>query len=179
MTLPPRPDPEGPPFPLHEIKPTATIIRRWKFLLWTTTVILVRHADRAAAGADPPLSPAGVARADLLAHMLRDLALTGVFVTQTLRSAQTGAPAAAMAGVAATQYDATDAAALASAIRTGHGGGRVLVVAHSNTVDPIAAALGAPGLGALAESQFDRMFVISRLWCGTRLVRLRYGASTP
>ncbi|MEZ5716232.1 MAG: hypothetical protein R3D85_14405 [Paracoccaceae bacterium] len=54
----------------------------------------------------------------------------------------------------------------------------MLVVAHSNTIDDIAGALGVPGLGELAESQFDRMFILSRNWCGTRLIRLRFGAPT-
>jgi broad specificity phosphatase PhoE len=143
-------------------------------------VVLIRHAEPAGgAGADPVLSAAGTARADLLAHMLQDAGLSAVFVTQFQRSVQTGTPAAATAGLVVTPYDAADAAGLATALRTGHSGGTALVVAHSNTVDDIAAALGAPGVGELGHGQFDRMFVIARSWCATRLLRLRYGAPTP
>src|SRR5262249_39721456 len=101
-----------------------------------------------------------------------------VFVTQFLRSVQTGTPAAVTAGLAVTPYTATDTGGLVTALRTSHPNETVLVVAHSNTVDDIAAGLGAPGVGELAATQFDRMFVITRTWCSTRVCRMRYGAST-
>ena len=69
--------------------------------------------------------------------------------------------------------------ALVTAIRAAQSAGPVLVVAHSNTVDDIAAALGAPGVAELTDGQFDRMYIITRSWCGTRLLRLRYGNPTP
>ena len=174
--------PSGPPEAglsgVHDIPPTATIRRKFALFLWTSTVILIRHAERGA-GADPALTAAGQARATLLAGMLQDAALSAVFVTDTLRSRQTGTPAAQGAGLQPTLYDANDAAALAATIRTNHPGRTVLVVAHSNTVDDIAAALGSAGVAQLTDTQFDRLFVISRSWCGTRLLRLRYGALTP
>lgn len=178
MAKTPSGTPEPGLIPIHDIPPTATLRRKFAAFLWTTTVVLVRHAERGA-GADPALTAAGQARATLLAQMLQDAALSAVFVTDTQRSRQTGTPAATGAGVALTQYDATDAAALAAAIRAGHPGRTVLVVAHSNTVDDIAAALGAAGVSELTDAQFDRMFVIMRSWCGTRLLRLRFGAPTP
>jgi broad specificity phosphatase PhoE len=163
----------------HEIKPTITMLRRWGLSLWGSTVIMVRHAEPVNAGTNSGLSSAGVARANLLAHMLQDAALSAVFVTQFLRSNETGTPVAAVAGLVVTPYTSTDAAGLITAIRTSHANKTVLVVAHSNTVDDIAAALGISGVGELAPTQFDRMFVITRTWCGTRLCRMRYGLSTP
>lgn len=170
--------PEAGLIPIHDIPPTATIKRKFAQFLWTSTVILVRHAERGP-GNDPALTPAGQARAALLAEMLQDANLHAVFVTDTLRSRQTGTPTAQGAGLRPTVYNATDAAALAATIRTGHSGRTVLVVAHSNTVDDIATAIGAAGVTELLDTQFDRMFVITRAWCGTRLLRLRYGAPTP
>lgn len=170
--------PEAGLFPAHDIAPTATLKRKFAAFLWTTTVVLVRHAERGA-GADPSLTPAGQARAALLAQMLQDANLGAVYVTDTQRSRQTGTPAAQAGGLALTQYDANDAAALASAIRANHSGRTVLVVAHSNTVDDIAAALGNAGVAELTDAQFDRMFILCRSWCGTRLLRLRYGTPTP
>ena len=111
--------------------------------------------------------------------MLQDTNLGAVFVTDTLRSRQTGTPAAQGASLRPTLYDANDAAALAATIRANHPGRTVLVVAHSNTVDDIAAALGVGGVPELTDTQFDCMFVLSRSWCGTRLLRLRYGTPTP
>lgn len=162
---------------IHRIDPTVTIQRKYKLLLWSSTVILVRHAEPTS-GTNPSLSAAGQARANLLHNMLQDEDLSAVFVTDTLRSAQTGQPTATDQGLALTNYAAADGAALAHTIRTGHAGRTVLVMAHSNTVDDIAGTLGVPGIGELAENQFDRMFIIARNWCGARLTRLRYGAVT-
>lgn len=139
-------------------------------------VVLVRHAERVTDGVDPALSPAGRARARLLARMLGDASVQGVYVTQLRRSRQTGAPTAAAAGVSVTEYEAHSAAALAATITTSHTSGTVLVVAHSNTVDDIGAALGAAGVGELAENEFDRMFILVRRACGTSVLRLRFGA---
>jgi phosphohistidine phosphatase SixA len=162
---------------VHKILPTATILRRYRYRLWTSTVFIVRHAEKGG-GSNPVLNSAGHARANLLAHMLQHENISGVFVTDTNRSRQTGQPAATQAGVALTQYNAIDGDEVANGIRQNHAGRSVLVVGHSNTVDDIAGALGVPGLGELAEDQFDRMFIITRSWCGSRLVRLRYGAET-
>lgn len=170
--------PEAGLFPIHDIQPTVTLRRKFARFLWTTTVVMVRHAERGA-GADPALTAAGQARATLLAQMLQDANLAAVYVTDTLRSRQTGTPAAQGAGLMPTVYNATNASALVAASRTDHPGRTVLVVAHSNTVDDIATALGAAGVTELAESQFDRMFIIARSWCGTRLLRLRFGTPTP
>ncbi|MDO8881378.1 phosphoglycerate mutase family protein [Pseudotabrizicola sp.] len=171
------PGPTRWPHTIHHIDPTATILHKYKLLLWSSTVILVRHAEKGT-GANPPLSVAGQTRANLLRDMVQDEELAAVFVTDTLRSRQTGQPTATAQGLALTLYSPTDGAALAQTIRTRHAGRAVLVVTHTNTVDDIAGALGAPGIAELAESQFDRMFVISRNWCGTRLTRLRYGTPT-
>lgn len=165
-------------FPVHKIVPTPVMRRRYRLRLWTATIILVRHADIVHTGSDPVLSPAGQTRAELLRNMLQDEGLSAVFVTDTNRSRQTGTPTATGADVALTTYPALDAAWLAARVRTYHAGQSVLVVAHSNTVDDIAAAFGAAGLLELTENHFDRMFVITRAWCTTRLVRLRFGSET-
>ena len=141
------------------------------------TVVLVRHAERVAAGQDPSLSEAGRARAELLARMLADASISAVYVTDTARSRQTGEPTAAGAGVDLVEYEALDASGLVARITATHASATVLIVAHSNTVDDIAAALGAPGAGELGENEFDRMFFIARRSCGTTLLRLRYGAT--
>ena len=52
--------------------------------------------------------------------------------------------------------------ALAHRVLREHGGGRVLVVAHSDTVNEIVEALsGSEGLAAMGEDQYDTMYVVS------------------
>lgn len=144
----------------------------------TTTVYLVRHAEKAD-GYDPALSAAGQSRAITLAHVLADAGLAAVFVTDTRRSRETAAPVAAATGLTPIRYDARDANALAATARAGHAGRAVLVVGHSNTLDDLAAAFGAAGLADLDESQYDRLYVLRLDGRRAHLVRLRYGSPTP
>lgn len=104
--------------------------------------------------------------------------MKGVYVSELLRSRQTGKPTASRAGVSLTQYVATSATALVATITASHVSGTVLVVAHSNTVDDIAGAFGASGVGELDEAEFDRMFILARRSCGTTLLRLRFGTES-
>lgn len=144
-----------------------------------TTVYLVRHGERQDSSANSPLSMAGETRAMVLSHVLRNEGITAVFVTERLRTQQTGAPAAAQVSVTPIPYSSLDAQSVVDQILANHLGGRVLVVGHSNTVDDIAAGLGAAGVAELTEDQFDRLFVIHRLSSIVHLDPLRYGAETP
>lgn len=146
-----------------------------------TTVYVVRHAEKATAPAsDPPLTAAGAARAESLAHVLTDVGIDAVFVTQFLRTQSTGAPTAAAAGVAAVQYSAGDASSVVADILSDHAGQEVLLVGHSNTVDDLLAALGVPGQPELSETSFDRLFVVHRLGSDAiHFEALRYGVPTP
>ena len=61
----------------------------------STTIIVVRHAEKEAGGGDPPLSPAGLARAELLGRMFGDVRAPGridaIYVSPTVRSQMTAA----------------------------------------------------------------------------------------
>jgi broad specificity phosphatase PhoE len=146
-----------------------------------TTVYIVRHADKdGSGGSDPALSPAGLERAKTLAYMLKQDKVKAVFVTNKLRSRQTGEPAALDSGVALQEY--SDANTVADLILANHEGKRVLVVAHSDTVKLVAARLTAslaiPAANIL-EHQYDRFYVVHRSGTKGHLDRLRYGVATP
>ena len=67
------------------------------------TVLLVRHAEKAAGGSDdPPLSPAGEARARVLAHVAGSAGVSAIYHTQYKRTQQTVAPLAAKLGLTPT-----------------------------------------------------------------------------
>jgi broad specificity phosphatase PhoE len=152
----------------------------------TTTVIVVRHAEKAMGqGDDPHLSEAGEARARALARSLADAGVTAVITTQFVRTAETAAPTAREAGVTAAvvpvKWDSvsSNAAGIAAAVR-GHRGGVVLVVGHSNTVPDIVAALGADRPVEICDSEYDRMEIVTMEAGGSaRLIETRYGAPTP
>ncbi len=144
-----------------------------------TTVYIVRHAEKVDNSADPQLSAAGQERAKELAHVLGDEGIDAVFVTDFIRTRHTGAPVEKAAGVTARLYPANKTQKLIDMILADHVGKRILVVGHSNTVDDIAAGLGATGLSDLADDQYDRLFVVHRFADTAHLDRLRYGRKHP
>lgn len=147
-----------------------------------TTVILVRHAEKAAEpAADPPLTSAGVARADALAEMLKGAGVKAVVSTQFLRTRNTVAPIAERLGLATEILDARLAArATADSILAKHRGQTVLVVGHSNTVPAIVAALGAPAQPPICDGEYDNVYIVTVPATGVAtVVRARYGTATP
>ena len=151
----------------------------------TTTVIVVRHAEKATGqGDDPHLSDAGERRAEALARSLENAGVSAVITTQWKRTAETALPTAREAGatpeVVPVAWDSIprNAADVAAAVRR-HPGEVVLVVGHSNTVPDIVAALGVERPAELCDSEYDRMEIVSMEEGGNaQLIEARYGAPT-
>src|SRR5437762_13246615 len=76
-------------------------------------VVIVRHAEKAANGGSvPDLSSAGRARADELARILKDSAITAIFTSELKRTQETAAPTATSLGVSAAVVPARGTAVL-------------------------------------------------------------------
>jgi broad specificity phosphatase PhoE len=145
-----------------------------------TTVILVRHAEKAAAPADdPPLTPAGEARARALLEVARDAGVSAVITTQFARTRATAQPLVAEMKLSPEVVDArsaTHAQDVAGAVRK-HDGQTVLVVGHSNTVGKIIEALGAKAPPPICDQDYDDLFIVTIPSSGeARLIHARYGA---
>ena len=147
-----------------------------------TTVILVRHAEKAATpGNDPALSEAGAARAKELARVLAASGVTAIYTTQFARTQQTAAPLGAALNVTPVVLTAGGSYAtdLAKRIRDTHAGATVLVVGHSNTTIEVMKSLGATNLPSIPESQFDDLFICTLVdGAPAKVVALRYGNVT-
>ena len=136
----------------------------------TTTVVLVRHAEKAAEPREnPPLSDAGRARAEALARAVSTSGVTAIITSQFVRTKQTAEPLATRLGltpvtvpaeVNPTTHDPTPASTDRLAKEIASRGGTVLVVGHSNTVPATIAALGGPTL-TIDDKTFDDMFVVT------------------
>ena len=151
-----------------------------------STVILVRHAEKAAAPAnDPVLSPEGVQRATDLAATLAGAGITSVVTTQLQRTQLTAKPISDALGknpvvVPVASPVSAHVAAVAAAVRGQPAGSVVLVVGHSNTIPAIVAALGGPKLPDLCDPQYSVMFILEYPASGPpRFIRARYGAADP
>ena len=146
------------------------------------TVIVVRHAEKADASADPVLSEAGRRRAMDLAVALSDADLTHVLTSplqRTRLTAQLAAEAHAINPEVISFEGGTEAhiRRLAERVRGLPADAVVLIVGHSNTVPLIAAALGETGPSEMADCEYDRLTVISVEDDGdSPAVIARYGA---
>jgi broad specificity phosphatase PhoE len=126
----------------------------------TTTVVLVRHAEKVDASADPLLSDAGQARARALVDALKAHDISAIITTQFKRTQLTAAPLAAHHKLTPVVIDAqTPPAEYARRIRE-HAGRTVLVVGHSNTVPALITALGGPDIGQIPDPEYDNVFVL-------------------
>jgi broad specificity phosphatase PhoE len=138
-------------------------------------IFIVRHAERADASADSALSPAGEARAARLASMLRDAGITRIYTTDVTRTIQTAAPLAQTLHLTASALKAGDQDALLARIHAASAHDRILVVGHSNTVPSLLQALGVTPAIAIADTEYDNLFVvIPEPGAAPRLLRLRF-----
>ena len=152
----------------------------------TTTVILVRHAEKAdEPGADPVLSTAGEARARALAEALRGAKVSAVVTTPFKRTNLTAAPAAAAAGLTPVVVPvsgglAAYGAAVADMIRNRYAGRTVLVVGHSNTIPAVITAFGGPKVNDLCEHEYSTMYTLTLNGSAPpTVVASHYGAPDP
>ena len=149
-----------------------------------TTVIVVRHAEKATMPADdPPLSAIGQARARDLYEAIRNSGVSAVITTQYVRTKQTAEPTVAGLSLPTEVVTATSAAThardVAAAVRA-HAGQTVLVVGHSNTVPAIIEALGATRPPPICDAEYDNLFIVTIAPDGRAgVIRSKFGTRTP
>lgn len=147
----------------------------------STTVLLVRHAEKAAEPAnDPPLTTAGERRARDLLAAVRDADVSVIMTTQFARTRSTAQPTASALGITPEIINAqATPTEVATAIRK-HAGHTVLVVGHSNTIPAIIEALGAKRPPAICDAVYDNLFVVAIDANGKAgVVRAKYGTRSP
>lgn len=142
----------------------------------TVVVYLVRHAEKMDDSRDPPLSETGKARAAELARLLTDAGVTHVWSTDFDRTRSTGRPTAEAGGLEIRFYDASDLKGFAAQLAATPG--RHLVVGHSNTTPALVRALGGNPGNLMADSEYDRLYVVTLSGVTRTTVQLRWGASS-
>lgn len=145
-----------------------------------TTVILVRHAEKADDSEDPPLSEKGFERSRLLAEMLSRAEVAALFSSQYQRTQQTLDPLAQRTGlnIRVVEYGSVDS--LVEMVWRGYPRKVSVVVSHTTQIPKIIERFGAGRIETIDERVYDNLFVITILGEGrSRLVRLKYGERTP
>ena len=148
----------------------------------TTTVVFVRHAEKALTPADDPgLSEAGQRRAAELARQLAGVdvvaGIDAIYATSYRRSAETAKPIADALQLQVRSYDAADTENFLDELVRAEKGKIVLVVGHSDTVPAMIGNMGASKrVPSIAADEYDNIYIVSIPWFGkTKTLRLRYG----
>ncbi len=146
-----------------------------------STVIIVRHAEKAGETGDVDLSEVGHQRAATLRETLRHYSVQGVFTSEFKRTRQTAEPTATANGLTPIAVPvrggvAAQATATVAAARALPAGSTALVVGHSNTVTKIIAAFGGPTLPDLCDREYATLFLLElKEGAPAKLLRVSYG----
>jgi len=119
-----------------------------------TTVIIVRHAERA----NGTLTAEGEKRAETLARLLSNTGVSAIFSTDYTRTIETANNTAEQLGITIQIYNSIQG--VADLIKSEYAGKVVLVVGHSNTVSQTAEALGVSSAPSIS-GQYDNLFVVT------------------
>lgn len=138
-----------------------------------TTVLLLRHAEKASDDEDSPLNPDGRARAQELARVALKAGVTDIYATKFQRTQQTAQPLAEALRLCPTICD--DPALLVSKIKSEHNGDTVLVVSHSGTVEIILGNLLGTSVPRFLSNEYDNLFVVTTRGSSGDVVNLQYG----
>lgn len=164
------------------LMPILGSIAALAFVAWvyssisTTTVVLVRHAEKVIqAGDDPGLTPEGVLRAKALATMFSTAGVDALFASQFRRTKETLSPLSAATGKDIEQVDARDPVLLVDKIFSLHRGQLVIVAGHSNTIPELIQLLANIDTPAIDESDYGSIYILTLPRFGeARLLQIGY-----
>lgn len=148
--------------------------------LETTTVVLVRHAEKELSTIDnPPLAPDGEQRAERLSQLFGKVSgigrLQAIYVSDTRRAQQTAAPLAARLHLKPVILPGSDIRGTAHHALHDHRGGSVLIVGHSNTLPQLIEQMSGVRVPEIADDEYDQIYVLSVPTLGkANLLKLEY-----
>lgn len=127
-----------------------------------TTVILLRHAEKAADGSqDPELSSEGKARAERLASVLGRTDIHKIYSTNYKRTRNTVTPLSIKKNVSVETYNPSDMNAIKQMIES-NAGKTIVIVGHSNTIPALANFLiGEKRFADFKDTEYDNLLIVS------------------
>ena len=142
-----------------------------------TTVILVRHAEKADTTADTKLSEAGLERAMKLSEMFENVDIDAIYSTSFVRTESTVQPLADEIGVPIQNYDYRNPGLVVPNWLRRHSGETILISGHSNTTPNFANTLMNEQYfeDSFDESDYGNILIVMIDEVGNRkLLHLRY-----
>ncbi|MGI9105378.1 MAG: histidine phosphatase family protein [Pyrinomonadaceae bacterium] len=147
----------------------------------STTVLLVRHAEKASEAEDSPLNEAGIERAQALVRVTEQAGISAIYTSQFKRNRDTAKPPSDRLGVAVTEAPVNLAApgdsgkTLAGSILEKHAGQVVLVVGHGNTIASIIEGLTGRTF-SIGEIGYPDLFIVTIPPSGSaNVIKAQYG----
>ena len=142
-----------------------------------STIFVTRHADRGPSEPDPSLTAKGFCQAAALAELLADAKIAHIYTTDLVRTQQTAAPTAKLAGVVPVVIAQEDFDGLIKNIRaTLEPGKSTLVVGHRGTVPRIVKALTGQDIAPLDSGEYTRLIAVTLFPDGrSSVITLRQG----
>ncbi len=155
----------------------VVVVAGWLYAsVSTTTVVLVRHAEKEqSVGDDPGLAPAGLERAGRLATLFEDAGVDALFASQYQRTQATLTPLSRRIEIALQVVDAGQPAELTEKVFSEHRGQLVLIAGHSNTIPDLVTRFSGLEIAPIDESDYTGIYILSLPRFGNaKLVRLNY-----
>lgn len=126
----------------------------------TTTIYLIRHAEKANTSPDTELSETGKARAQKWKVYLNDKHIEAIYSTPYKRTTATAEPLAIARGINITSYNPAEMDL--KAITEKHKGKGILIIGHSNTIPKyINKLLRENQYPDIEESEFGNVYIVT------------------
>jgi 2,3-bisphosphoglycerate-dependent phosphoglycerate mutase len=145
-----------------------------------TTFILVRHAEKDNDGTkNPPLTEAGLERANALAALLRETEVKALYSTDYIRTKATLSALSEQKDLSIINYTAFDFEELRRLSEI-HAGETIVISGHSNNIPWIANILtGEEVLEDFSESDYDNIIIVTVAKIGNgKVLHINYGLPT-
>lgn len=125
----------------------------------SSTIYLIRHAEKADTSADTHLSEAGKKRAQKWAEYFAGKGVSAIYATPYNRTRETARPLADAEKLAVTEYGPREMDLITLAKK--HDNKSVVVVGHSNTIPGyVNKALGESKYADIPEEEFGKVYIV-------------------
>jgi len=173
-------------FPILGIVFTAIVLAWFFESQATTTILFVRHAETAApdSAGDPPLAPAGRARAEVLADFLESVdvvaGVDAIYAGADRRTRETAEPLASRLGLRIGTADPYQVEAFMQRVLRDHKGDVVLIVTPADAIAPLIEELHGSKHVEIPPNRYDSLYVVTIPWFGkVKTLHFRYGLGMP
>ena len=141
-----------------------------------TTIMLVRHMEKDTVQQDPPLSEAGLERAEALGQLLQDADLDAIFSSDYLRTMQSAEAVKYYHPLDIQVYDPSELDHMVSNLEANYLGKTILIVGHSNTTPALLNRLTRTAdYATFPEFAYGDLYIVNRNQHTAAVTRLHFG----